>query len=393
MSPASPMTILFVTDQLRYGGAERHLLALATGLAARGHRIAVASLKGEAPEADPGEAAELEESLRAGGVAPVVCCQSRGGLDLAALTRLAGLIDMLGPSLLVGTSQYSLMFAALARLRTRSRPALAFICHSMGMVRRDSGARLRFIVYRQFYRSADCVVFVSESQRRYFAALGVSPRRAEVVHNGIDLGAFAADAVAGEAAILRARYGLSRQDLVIGLCAVFREEKRHVDLLAALANLRQRGLQAKVLLVGDGALRPRIEALRDQLGLGEAVLLAGFQADVRPYIAMCDVMALTSHDENFPIATLEYMALGKAVVASEVGALSEQVDSGVTGLLYPAGDIAALAHALRRCGDSALRERLGQAAQAAVGARFGLQRMLARYEAIFRSLQHAAQTA
>ncbi len=263
----------------------------------------------------------------------------------------------------------------------------------MGVVRRGLPARLRFLVYRRLYRSADCVIFVSERQRRYFAALGVAPQRVEVVHNGIDLTLFAPGCVAGQAALLRARFGLIRNELLIGLCALFREEKRHVDLLAALARLRGAGLAARVLLVGDGALRPRIEACRDALGLRDAVLLAGYQRDVRPFIGMCDVMALTSHDENFPLATLEYMALGKALVASDVGALAEQVDSGVNGLLYPAGDIGALTAALRRCADAGLRARLGQAALATAHLHFDVQRMLGRYDSIFRSLAQPAPVA
>lgn len=373
-----PMRILFVADQLKFGGAERHLVALATGLVRRGHRVAVAYLK---------NSDELAGELKQGGVAPLVCCHSRGGVDLAALGVLTRLIDSEAPDLVVGTSQYSLMCATLARLRTQHGAALSFICHSMGVVKRGASARLRFMVYRHFYRSAACIVFISERQRAWFTGMGVRPRGSEVVHNGIDLDAFDPVRAAAEGAALRARHGYASDELVIGLCAVFREEKRHVDLLHALARLRSVGIKARVVLVGDGVLRPQIEACRDALGLQDAVLLAGFQQDVRPYIGMCDVMALTSHDENFPIATLEYMALGKPLVASDVGAMREQVDSGINGLLYPPGDIDALCTALARLAAPALRQALGQGARAAVQSRFELGRMVARYESIFRRLQ------
>ncbi len=371
------MKILCVADQLKFGGAERHLVALATGLVRRGHEVAVACLK---------DSAELAGELTAGGVAPLLCCHARGGLDPAAIARLAGAIDALRPDVLVATSQYSLMCAALARWRVQRHSALVFICHSMGVVRRGTGARLRFMVYRQFYRLADCVVFVSERQRGFFSTLGVKPARSEVIHNGIDLARFDAQRVAGQGRALRAGHGYGERDLVIGLCAVFREEKRQADLLTALARLRAHGLAAHVVLVGDGPMRSQIEACRDTLGLGDAVLLAGFQHDVRPWIAMCDVMALTSHDENFPIATLEYMALGKALVASDVGGMREQVEHGVNGLLYQAGAVDALAAALGRCADAALCRQLGQGALATVRARFGLQGMLERYEQLFQDV-------
>ena len=380
MMAAAPARILFLTDQLSFGGAERHLVALAGTLAARGHTVSVASLK---------EGGELGPALACNGIHSVRCCRSRGGLDVAAIGRLARIIDERNAQVVVATSQYSLMFGVLARMRAQRRCALAFICHSMGVVQRGGAARLRFLVYRQFYGRADTVIFVSELQRRYFAAMGIVPRHSEVVHNGIDLHRFAAAAVAQQGVALRQECRFAAHELVIGMCAAFREEKRQVDMLEALARLRRQGVPARLLLAGDGPMRTRIEACRDRLGLGGAVVLAGFQDDVRPAIAACDVMALTSHTETFPIATLEYMAMGKALVASDVGGLREQVDDGDNGLLYPAGDVSALAAALGRCAEPALRARLAGNALDTVHRRFGLERMVAHYEGLFGALAGA----
>lgn len=375
------MKLLFAADHLKFGGAERHLVALARGMARRGHCVLVASLKDEG---------ELGAELGQDGVRHT-CCHSRGGLDLGALARLAALIEAERPDVLVATSQYSQMFMALAIRRIaaapdRPRAPLVYICHSMGVVQRGTAARLRFLVYRQFYRMASCVVFVSALQRAFFGAKAMGIRRAEVIHNGIDLRHFAYEQVAQELPLLRASHGFARGDLVIGLCAVFREEKRHVDLLEALALLRQAGVPAKVLLVGDGPLRPAIEAAIARLGLEGSVVLAGFQQDVRPFVALCDVMALTSHSETFPIATLEYMAFGRALVCSDVGGLREQVAHEANGLLYPAGDVKALAAALARVAERSLRDRLGAGALATVRERFDEQLMLGRYEALFQAL-------
>ena len=367
------MKLLFVAGQLECGGAERHLVALAGGMARRGHLVALASLK-------TGDA--LGPALDAAGVGPRLCCMSRGALDLQALARLRAFIDTQAPQVLVATSHYALMFAALARSRRARRPALAFICHSMDVLTRGAAARLRFALYRQFYRSAGAIVFVSAAQRRYFSGRGIAPPGAQVIHNGIDLAHFA-PRPAGPDAALRARCGFGPDDLVFGLCAAFREEKRQGDLLAAVARLRTQGVPARALLVGDGALRTELEACRDRLGLGASVVLAGLQADVRPFIAMCDAMVLTSHSETFPIATLESMALAKSVVASDVGGLREQIVDGHNGLLYQAGDIDALSAALARLADPALRRRLGRGALLTVHRRFGEQNMLERYEALF----------
>lgn len=377
MNIDSKLRILFVADHLKFGGAERHLVAVATGLAALGNEVAVAYMK-------PHD--ELVTELTEGGVGQVICCNSRGGIDLAAIRRLARLIQEFRPTVLVATSQYSLMLTVLARFWTRLHTPLLFVCHSMEHVRRARSDRIRFAVYRQFYRLAEHVVFVSALQRKFFQQLGVHPRSDEVIHNGIDLDRFAIATVATAASALRRTLGFADSDLVIGMCAGFREEKRQVDLLEALRRLRDTGLPAKVLLVGDGVMRPQIEARRDALGLQDVVVLCGFQQDVRPYVAACDVMALSSHAETFPIATLEYMALGKPLVASNVGGLSEQVNSGHNGLLYPAGDIDALVGCLAQLSDQDARQSLGSIARQEVVARFSLVAMIDRFRATCAAL-------
>lgn len=370
MKTNDKLRILFIADHLKFGGAERHLVAVATGLAKLGNEVAVAYLK---------QHDELAGELADGGVDQIICCNSRGSIDFRAIRRLARLIRDFRPEVLVATSQYSLAMTTVARLLSRSRTPLLFICHSMEVVQRHRSERLRFTIYRHFYGMTECIVFVSELQRQFFRQLGIHPRTDEVIHNGIDLDHFSANAVATEAKHLRRDLGFTDTDLVIGMCAGFREEKCQIDLLEALRRLRDKQLPAKVLLVGDGLMRPQIEARRDALGLQNAVVLCGFQQDVRPYVAACDIMALTSHAETFPIATLEYMALGKPLVASNVGGLSEQVADGHNGLLYTAGDIDGLVTQLERLATASARQALSNTARREVEARFSLPTMIERF--------------
>lgn len=377
MKAQEPLRILFVADHLKLGGAERHLVSLATGLAAMGHEVAVAYLK-------PHD--ELLGELKLGGVKQVVCCHSRGGVDLKALRRLAKLIQEFQPMLLVATLQYSLMFSVLAQAWALRRIPLLFICHSMEHVQRSRSDRLRFFVYRRFYRMATHVVFVSKIQRSYFKQLGVHPRSEEVIHNGVDLEHFATQDSQRTTHTLRHSLGFSESDFVIGMCAGFREEKRQVDLLEALRQLLDKGISAKVLLIGDGVMRAQIEAQRDALKLADATVLCGFQQDVRTYVSACDVMALTSHAETFPITTLESMALGKPLVASNVGGISEQVTHGRNGLLYAAGDIGALVACLEQLSDTQVRQSFGRIARQEVADRFSLPVMVERFRSTCASL-------
>jgi glycosyltransferase involved in cell wall biosynthesis len=167
---------------------------------------------------------------------------------------------------------------------------------------------------------------------------------------------------------------------VIGICAALRAEKAHGDLLRALRRLRESGVHAKVLIIGDGPLRGEIERQISELKLAGHAVIAGHRHDVRPYIACCDVMTLTSHVvETFSIAALESMALGKPMVLTRIGGAEEQIRHGTNGFLYEPGDVAALAHLLRRLTAATDRLSMGAVAARDVRERFTIQRMIGRF--------------
>ena len=105
-----------------------------------------------------------------------------------------------------------------------------------------------------------------------------------------------------------------------------------------MRRLRDSGVPAKVLIIGDGPRRGEIERQIAELQLTGHAVIAGHRNDVRPYIACCDVMTLTSHVvETFSIAALESMALGKPMVLTRIGGAEEQVRHGTNGFLYERG--------------------------------------------------------
>ena len=106
----------------------------------------------------------------------------------------------------------------------------------------------------------------------------------------------------------RAQLGLGENDYVVGLSAVLRPEKNHVQLVEAIAALRRRGVPARALLIGDGPTRGAVEERARTLGVAEHVIITGFQRDVRPFVAAADTMVLTSFAEALSLAALEAMA-------------------------------------------------------------------------------------
>jgi glycosyltransferase involved in cell wall biosynthesis len=142
--------------------------------------------------------------------------------------------------------------------------------------------------------------------------------------------------------------------------------KKGVDtLLAALARLRERVPEARLVIAGDGPERSRLELMAHTLGVGGAVDFLGHVDAVELERAMAPawVQAVPSHwEEPFGLVAAEAMMRGTAVVASAAGGLMEQVVEGETGYLAPAGDALALAGALARVlGDPEHAERLGAA--------------------------------
>lgn len=166
------------------------------------------------------------------------------------------------------------------------------------------------------------------------------------------------------------------QPLTIGTVKTL-EPTYGIDLLLrAFAALRQRlpATALRLRLVGGGPQRAELQALAQTLGLGEAVEFTGpvEHGEVPARLRQLDIYAAPSRHESFGVAVIEAMACGLPVVVSDAGGLPEVVQAGVSGLVVPVGDVAALTDALATLVvDEGLRRRLAQA---------GRQRVLAQYD-------------
>ncbi|HEX4629010.1 MAG TPA: glycosyltransferase, partial [Gemmatimonadales bacterium] len=241
--------------------------------------------------------------------------------------------------------------------------------------------------------AAERAVFVCDHQRRYCTRRALLSRSNTVIHNGVDTDYFQDHCNASERQALRATLGYAPTDYVIGSAAALRPEKNHVQLVEATARLRGAGLGAKALLIGDGPTRAAVEGRARAMGVERDVTVTGFREDVRPYLAACDVVCVSSLTEALSLAAIEAMAMGKPLVHSEVGGARELVDPGSNGLLFPAGDTAALVQCLARLADPATRESMGRCARVRVETDFGEEGMIDRYERLLLSVCGAARAA
>ena len=361
--------LLFIVNSLEVGGAEKQVVTLLNHLDSSHFRLHLAYLK-------PRD--RLLPQLDTGKLDTLTCCNVTRGVEPRAVRQLADLIRAHRIDAVICTNMYSMLYGYLACARIRPRPKLATVFHTTLL--RTYKEKAQMLLYRHLFRRSDLLIYVSENQRDRWRDWGLRAAADAVVQNGIDVDYFSA-ARTPRHENFRASLGLTEADYVIGLCSGLRPEKAHGDLLHAIARLRERGIAAKALLIGEGPERPRIESLILELGLSEHVVITGLQEDVRPYIACCDVMTLVSHTETFSLAALESMALGKPLVMSDIGGASEQVVHGQTGLLFEPHDIAALTEQLTTLGSAALRARMGAAAERRVRELYSLRTMTSGFTA------------
>lgn len=188
-------------------------------------------------------------------------------------------------------------------------------------------------------RASSFVVAVSSygrSQLLRWADLG-DWRKVKVVHCGIDQRYLSDDVQ---------RHGADPRLVCI---ARLSEQKGHLLLLQAAANLRAEGMRFELVLVGDGPLRTEIEYEVKRLGLGDTVVLTGTisQDDVRSEILRAKALVLPSFAEGLPVVLMESMALRRPVISTYIAGIPELVQPD-NGWLVPAGDLEALAGAMRQ---------------------------------------------
>lgn len=366
---------LFVTGSLAHGGAERHSITLMNRLAERGHECHAVYVKGGDGQLD-------RIRLRDGG--SVHCLGAARYLDLRAVRDFAAHIGRIRPAVIVAANPYAALYARLALSLSGWRAPLAVTFHSTLLP--NAKEWLQMLCYRPLFWTADRLVFVCDAQRRHWLRRLVCARRNEMIHNAVDPG-YWRPPEARERAAQRARLGFAGNELVIGMSAVFRPEKNHLQLVEAIGALRHRGIVARALLIGDGEMRPAIEARARELGVADAVVITGFRTDVRPFLAAIDVAVLCSTAvETFSLAALEAMALGKPVVLSEIGGAAEMVLPGHNGFLFPAGDTAALVASLAVLAEPGKAESMGRNAREVVETRFSEAIMVDRYEKVLVDL-------
>ncbi len=184
----------------------------------------------------------------------------------------------------------------------------------------------------------------------------------------------------------RLKLGFSEHDFVAGIFARLEECKGHIYLLRALAIAADRGeVRLRLLICGKGSLEDELRRRAVELGIADRVAFTGFVEDVAPYMSAVDVNVNCSvGTETSSLALSEGMSLGKAAVVSDYGGNPNMVDDGISGIVYPAADAAALARALMLLeSDRELLTRMSKRARLRYAEKFTAAAMTRKLEELY----------
>jgi L-malate glycosyltransferase len=316
------LRVLHVSDARSWRGGEGQVLLLCRGLAGRGIDQAVV--------VQPG--CPLEQRAGTEGIRTIPV-RMRGELDLLAVLRLKTLLR---------TGRYDIIHAHTAH------------SHSLALLASAGSRRTRLVVSRRVafpIRKGIASTLKYRFGKPHFIAIsgfirsvmidgGVEAAHIDVIHSGVDLRKF--DGVVPDRS-KRSAMGIGETAFVAGTTAALTSEKGIDDLVCSAAFVLRRFPHAVFVIAGDGPMKSRCRELAEEAGIGSQVLFMGFRNDIGEILSVMDLFVLPSRMEGLGSSVLDAMQMGLPVVASSAGGIPEMVADRKTGLLFPPGNVEALA--------------------------------------------------
>jgi glycosyltransferase involved in cell wall biosynthesis len=357
-------------------GSESHLLALASHLDCRRYRLTFCLLVEHEPDLS-----DYVAALEAVGV-EVVRFPIRADLDPLVLWRLVRFLRARKPDVVHAHLIHGDLYGTLAARLTR-------VPYVISTKHNDDAFRQRGF-YAWLDRTAahcqDRIITISHHLKRFHVDVeGLPADRIVTIHYGLDPSAFLQGV--GEDVDVRAELDVPTDTPLAGVVGRLTEQKGHAYLLEAFAAVVQEFPSARLLVVGDGKLRPALERQVAHLGLCGSVTFTGRRENVPHIMLALDVLVMPSLWEGFGLVLLEAMAAGKPLVASRVSAIPEIVVDGETGFLVPPGDSHSLAQTLLKVlRDPELGRRMGRKGRARLEREFSVEKMVRATERIYDTL-------
>ncbi|MFK7822092.1 MAG: glycosyltransferase [Planctomycetaceae bacterium] len=366
-------TVCHVVHSLGVGGAEVLVADMIRSLSNQ-FRCVVACLD---------DIGSIGDSLIAEGV-PLKLLNRSPGIDWQCGRRLAAWCEEQDVDVM-HVHQCTPMFQAMLSRLPGKRVPLLLTEH--GRHHPDFPSRKRAIVHRLLLGKRDRLVAVGEATRQALIAYeGLPADRVEVIYNGVDLEQFTkvASEIRDE---VRNELGLNADDWIVTLVARLDAIKDHPTAIRTVQLVRESVPNAKLLIVGDGPERDRIERIIRESNLQDCVRMLGTRRDVPRLLRTSDTFLMSSIGEGIPLTIIEAMAAGVPVVSTNVGGIPEMVSTGESGFLHESGDAEGLAGSIRAlAGDAQLRNRVTEAARTRAFDVFSRKQMLASYGQLYQEM-------
>ncbi len=361
--------LVVVNTSRSWGGNEYWAVQVAAGLAAQGARVRF--LCSSEVVAGPARAAGLDPGW----------IHLRGDGDLPGFWRLRREIARhRAETVLVTRWREALLGSLAARCVGWPRPRVIMRLGLRLVPRQDLKRRLIF-------RLVDRVIVnAPEIRDALLQRPWIRPDRVVIVLNGLDLEAWRPrwePAAVASGTAVRQRLGVDAGAPLLLNVGSLTPQKGHADLLQAMATLHRRVPRARLLILGEGFLRPQLERQRRLLGLDDTVLMPGFAAGIAAAMAAADLLVLSSDNEGMARVLIEAAACGLPAVATDVSGTRLAVREEISGRVVPPRNPEVLAATIAELlADDARRLAMGEAARRLAEQRFDAARMLAEVSAV-----------
>jgi glycosyltransferase involved in cell wall biosynthesis len=377
------LRILRIITRLNRGGPATNVAIASRGLDGRGFRTLVVHGSLHRGEASiPAEALEGIETLHL----PELVRPVQPGHDLLALAKLAAIARRFRPHLI---HTHLSKAGTLGRLVARFRPGTPTVHTFHGIVASEffSGPASRVVVATERFlaRRTSALVAISQTQRDELLHLRIGrDDQIHVLELAIETSQFRAANARGRAAARRI-CGVGDDEVAIVYSGRLVAVKRVDWLIAAATPVLLNHPKSALYIVGDGEERKALEEVARSAG-SDRVRFVGWGNSIADWYAAADIVALGSRWEGTPLAVIEAMATGRAVVCTDVGGVRDIIRDGENGYVVPVNDQAEMTAALERLvTDEKLRERMAAAADR-IAARFSAERLVGELETLYRGL-------
>lgn len=364
--------VLQLVEDLKIGGAERIIASIAEGLERRKFEISVWCISGGGEIADELKQTEIDIKI----------------LDIFSyhnptnILRLAYLLRKAHPDIVHTHGYFASTFGRLAAILART-PVIVTHAHTTyyGFKKRN------FLIERLLSLFTDTIVCVSQAVKRFVVEVeGINEKKTSLIYNGVGEPSFFE--VDSDDHVNRKSLGLEEKDIVVVTVASLTPHKGHHVLINAATVVSKRHKNLRLLIVGDGPLRNKLEAYAKELRLSSNIVFTGQRKDIVSLLKLADLFVLPSTErEGLGIALIEAMAKGLPVIGTKLGGIPEVIEDEINGLLVTPGNPYELATAIDKLViDRSMRMRMGMNGRKIYEEKFTAQKMIKHIELLYDEL-------